>query len=166
MFWALLGFVHANEVDRVIFVVGDRIVTQSDVAFEAFFDARDQSPIGVFENRSADLETLLVEIAVVRQLAGDIAVYRPTGGDVRARADAFLGSFPGPEEGLRVLADWGLDETAFLGFLYSRLVVEKYVSRDVVAESSRIGTTDSVVERYRQWVSAQIERASVRRVPR
>lgn len=150
----------ATEIDRILFVVGDRIVTESDVAFEAFFDLRDQSPIAPFEGRAADRERFLAEIAVIRQLASDIAVYRPTNSSVRTRADAFLGTFANPEAGLRALADWGLDETAFLGFLYSRLVVEQYVLRDVA-------TGDSAPrwrENYTAWVAEQVARAPIRKV--
>lgn len=160
MAWVFFPLVLADEVDRVLYVVGDRIVTQSDVAFERFFDARDQSPVPAFEGRQADRELLLVEVAVVRQLAGDIAVYRPTNSDVRARAETFLGTFAGPEAGLRVLADWGLDETAFLGFLYSRLVVERYVLRDVAAD----GADPAWPAQYAAWIADQRRRTDVRRV--
>ena len=163
MAWALLGFALADEVDRVLFVVGDRIVTQSDVAFDHFFDSRDQSPIATFEGREADRQDLLVEMAIVRQLAGDIAVYRPTNAEVRGRADRFLATFAGPEEGLRVLADWGLDETAFLGFIYSRLVVERYVARDVAAGVVD-GNSAEWAAAYATWVAAQRGRANVRAV--
>lgn len=150
----------ATEVDRILFVVGDRIVTQSDVAFEAFFDDRDQSPVPAFEGRTADRERLLTEIAVIRQLASDIGVYRPANTAVRTRADAFLGTFANPEAGLRALADWGLDETAFLGFLYSRLVVEQYVQRDVAVGDSAILWR----ENYTIWVAGQMARAPIRKV--
>lgn len=152
----------ATEVDRVLYVVGDRIVTESDVAFEAFFDARDQSPVPAMEGRAADRERLLAEIAVVRQLAGDIAVYRPSNAGVRVRADAFLATFANPEAGLRALADWGFDETAFLGFLYSRLVVEQYVQRDVASGGGDTGWRTE----YDAWMVAQMARTNVRKVAR
>jgi hypothetical protein len=147
-------------IDRVLFVVGDRLVTVSDVAFERYFDARDESPVPAWEGR-ADTETMLLEVALARQVAGDGAVFRPTNAEVRARADRFLGSWGNPEAGWRSLGDWGLDETAFLGFVYSRMVAERAVTRSILVDPR--ADPAAWRTRYDAWIAEVLGRAVVRR---
>jgi hypothetical protein len=142
----------AGPVDRVLFVVGGRIVTQSDVVFETFFDELDDSSIPAFEDPTQPLPERLRDIAVVRQLAGDTSIFRPQAGDVRARADAFLSHWPRPDDGLLALREWGYEEPAFLGFLYSRLVAERFVARSV--PPPRAGADASELAEWRQRYDA------------
>ncbi len=161
MWWMALTTALADPVERVVVFAGDRIVTQTDVAFEAFFSPRDLSPVPAFEDESYTVEDKLVDIALARALAGDLVIFRPSDAEVRARRDAFLASFAEPEEGRRRLADWGFDGEEFLGFLYSRMVAERCVLRSVVASTSGADWP----ERYQAWRSELRRRAPVRRAP-
>ena len=154
----------AAPVERVLFVVGDRIVTQSDVAFEAFFVSRDRSPLPSFAANGGPMAERLRDIAVVRQLAGDTSVFSPTNAEVRARADAFLTQWPRPDDGLAALAAWGMDEPAFLGFVYSRLVVENCVVRSVPLPQAPAVEAEQLawLARYEGWLAGVRQRASVR----
>jgi len=156
-----LATLHAEPVDRVLVFAGDRIVTEGDVAFDAFFSPRDSSPVPAFEDDTYAVEEKLVDIALARALAGDLAIFRPADGEVRARFDAFLASFPEPEEGRRRLMEWGFDGEEFLGFLYSRMVAERCVLRSVVASTSGADWND----RYLAWTAELRRRSPVRRAP-
>jgi len=162
----MLGIVAgwAAPVDRVLFVVGGGIVTQSDVAFESFFDPIDRSTIPAFEDARQPLPERLRDIAVVRHLAGDTSVFRPDAADVRVRADAFLSHWTRPDDGLRVIRDWGMDESAFLGFLYSRLVAERFVSRSLPLPAADASEADRAAwaARYAVWIVETRVRADVR----
>ena len=144
-----------------MFSVGERIVTQSDLAFEAFFAAHDSSPVPAFEASDYPLEAKLVDIAMIRALAGDIAIYRPSDDEVRARVEAFLGQFPEHFEGRRALEAWGMDEDEFLGFVFSRMVVERCVARSVVST----GGDDDWRDRYAAWTGELRARTPVRLAP-
>ncbi len=154
----------ANPVERVLFVVGDRIVTQSDVAFELFFIGHDRSPLPSFAADAGPVAERLRDIAAVRQLAGDTSVFSPNNAEVRARAHAFLTQWPRPDDGLAALEAWGMDEAAFLGFVYSRLVVENCVVRSVPlpeapeVEAERLAW----LARYDVWVAGVRQRATIR----
>ncbi len=183
LLWFFPAF--AAPVDRVLFVVGDRIVTQTDTAFETFFDEHDHGPIPRLADPATPVADRLRDIAVIRQIAGEVSVFRPTNADVRARADAFLATWPRPQDGLAALAAWGLDEPGFLGFVYSRLVVERCVARSVGlppveaaggpaggasgggagAGGGAAGTADWDL-RYSTWVDLQRARVDVREPPR
>ncbi len=154
----------AAPADRVLFVVGSRIVTQSDVAFETFFGDADRSPVPAFEDPAVPLPERLRDIAAVRQLAGDTAVFRPDPGDVRARADAFLSHWARPDDGLAALRDWGFDESAFLGLLYSRLVAERFVSRSLPPPSADAAEAERAewLQRYSEWIKEARGRVEIR----
>lgn len=131
MWLLLLALAHAELVDRILYVVGDRIVTTSDLAFEQDFDRHDQSPIPPMENPVYPLEQRLIDYAILRARAGDISVFKPSAGELRERFEAFRASFPSPDDYHAFLSRWGLDEDHFQAFLYSRMVVEHYVYRTV-----------------------------------
>lgn len=153
----------AEPLDRVLFVVGERVVTRSDVAFETFFDAHDASPVPAFE-AAGPVDERLRDIAVIRQLAGDISVFQPSAADVRTRADAFLAHWPRADDGLAALRAWGLDESGFLGLVYSRLVVERCVRRSVPLPADLTDTAALVAwsARYDAWVAEVRGRTSLR----
>lgn len=163
LLWFLLA--QAAPVDRVLFVVGDRLVTQSDAVFETFFDEHDRGPYAVLVNAGTPPELRLRDIAAIRQVAGDTSVFRPTNAEVRARADAFLSTWPRPDDGLVALSAWGMDESAFLGFVYSRLVVERCVARNVGAPPAPEAAAEWEL-RYAAWIAEIRGRVELREPPK
>lgn len=165
MFVCLIAAALAQPADRVMWVVGERVVTGSDVSFEAFFRAHDASPVPVFELAAPPDGESLRDLAIVRQVAGDTAIFRPDGAEVRARADRFLASFPRPGDGLAELAAWGFDEEAFLGFVYSRLVAERCILRNVpLALGASAEEQEAWLRRYATWLEEQRVRVPTRAV--
>jgi hypothetical protein len=157
MWLAWITLARADVVDRILHVVGDRIVTQSDVEMEAEFDAHDIATVEALEDPAYPVEQRLVDYAVIRDLAGDVAVYKPPAADVRARFERFRASWGRPEDYAAFLARWGLDDDRMMGFIYSRLVVERYILRNLGA-----GVTEATP--YATWITDQRARASVRDV--
>jgi hypothetical protein len=167
MWLLIVGLVWAEPADRVLYVVGSRIVTHSDVVFERFFDPADLSPVPAFEDPSVPLPERLRDMAVVRQLAGDTAIFRPDPAEVRARADALLSHWPRAEDGLAAFRSWGMDETALLGFLYSRIVAERLVLRSLPpprADASEAERADWA-RRYAGWIAEARGRVEIRVPP-
>lgn len=163
--WLLLAAQSfAGPIDRVLFVVGERIVTQSDVAFELFFDLHDHSPVPSLEDPTLPLADRLRDVAVVRQLAGEASVFRPSNAEVRARADAFVATWSRADDGLVALEGWGLDEQTFMGFVYSRMVVERCIARSVALPQhpEDAGEVGAWFEKYRAWIEPLRQRADVR----
>ena len=131
MWLLLLALARADRVDQILYVVGNRIVTTSDLHFEEDFDLHDRSPIPPMEDPAYPLEERLIDYAILRARAGDINVFKPSPAELRERFDSFRGSFEDPLAFRAFLDSWGLDDDRFQAFLYSRLVVEHYVYRTV-----------------------------------
>lgn len=120
----------AEVVDRILHVVGSRVITASDVAFERIVAVHDRSPVPALADPTVDVETRLIDYAVLREFAGDANIYRPDPREVRKRYVAFQESFATPDEFDAFMADWGLDELKLQGFFSSRMAVERYAQRN------------------------------------
>lgn len=161
MWLFLLALARAEVVDRILHVVGDRILTSSDLAFEGELAAHDPSPVPALADPAYPIEQRLPDMAILRALAGEVAVYEPTPAEVRARGERLRASWPVREDYEAFLARWGLDEERLLGLVYSRLVVEKYVMRNLPlpAEPADLPAWRAA---YQPWMAGLRERVPVR----
>jgi hypothetical protein len=162
MWLLLVHLASAEVVDGILHVVGERIVTRSDLVFEQDFVSHDQSPLEPLRDPAYPLEQRLIDYAILRDLAGDIEIYKPSPAEVRARLDRLHEAWSHPEDHAAFLARWGLDEDQLQGFLYSRLVVERYIARNAgqAAADGRGAALTAPV--YQAWMAGLRQRASVR----
>jgi hypothetical protein len=156
--------VHASgveRVDRVVAVVGDRVVTGWDLRLEEALDGHIGCPEPLLCSPEQTHLERLVDRALIRGLAGDTATYRPSSEDLELRMGALRASFEQPEEYRFVLASLGLDEGNLAGLVFSRMVVERYVQRHVTLPVRAAGgDEEEQALRYRSWIAEQ--RAQVR----
>ena len=154
-------------LDRVVAVVGDRIITASDVRLEQALLRFDPSPVEVLQQRRYEsaLE-FLVDTAVIRDLAGDIAIYAPSTVEVQRRFDGLRTHFDTRLSFRAFLRGNGLDAEVLAGRLYARMVAERYVARNVQLASEAAGDNrDEAYIRYLEWVTSERERVPIRAVP-
>jgi hypothetical protein len=164
--WLLLftGSASAEVVDRILHMVGDRLITTSDLAFEAEFVQVDISPVPPLNDPGYALEQRLIDYAILRPRAGDTAVFKPSAQEVRARLEVIQErqGGVGHEEFLK---RWGLDDELLQGFLFSRMVVERFIHRSV---GLGVGREEGYEERYRQlymeWIG-ELRKTAVIRTP-
>lgn len=142
----------AEVADRLISVVGEGLVTQSDLDFERAFAPLDHSPVPAFEAPDADPLQRLEDYRRLRQLAGDLLVFRPPPDAVDARVQAVRDAFLDEARYRAFLTRWGLDEAGLREQVYARLVVERYVERNlgVPAPGDR---PEDWVTRYEAWMA-------------
>jgi hypothetical protein len=147
---------HAERIDRVVAVVGDRVVTSWDLQLEAALAGHMPCPEPVLcDPERAPLDRL-VDRALVRGLAADTATYRPGGEDLELRLATLRDSWERPEDYQLLLRSLGLEESDLSGLLYSRLVVENYVQRHVALPVYASGGSHAEYSaRYQEWIEAQ-----------
>lgn len=156
----LVNSANAEVVDRILYVVGTRVITASDLLFEEELDPYDQSPIPALDVPSYPVEARLIDFAVLRELASDQSIYRPEARDVRVRYEAVRGRFDSNASFGAFLRRWGLDEVLLQGFLSSRMVVERFVRRNASLEAGGDPTT-----RYQGWMAELRTRVILRALP-
>jgi len=124
----------AEVIDRVIYVVEDQVVLQSDVDFEKVIIPLDASPSPFWDRPGIDAEQIVVDAAIIRELAGDIALYQPPDDAVRARVEAMRQRFPDRASWGAFLSGRGLDEDGLRALIRRRMVVERYLARTLRAD--------------------------------
>jgi hypothetical protein len=121
----------ASVVDRVVVVVEDQLILQSDIELEAVVASLDKSTSPFWDRNPNDPRERLIEAAILRHLAGDVALYQPGEEEVRSRAELVRRRFESRAKWLAFLNEWGMDETALRSTLRRRMVTERYVGRNL-----------------------------------
>jgi hypothetical protein len=154
-------------IDRVVAVVGDRVLTSSDLRLEAVLGERDPSPIPLMRTVPGDSLQAIIDLALIRQKAGNITLYQPSAAEVRARTYLLRNTWSqDPREFDLFLEVWNLEEEDLESLIYSRLVAENFVHRQVVlASQSQQESEDVLEERYRAWIEVLREENPTRIVP-
>jgi len=120
----------------------------------------------VLQARRSDPLQFMVDAAIIRGLAGDVAVYQPSWGDVEGRLEHLRQSWPDPADYQAFLVAHGLNDDRLAGILYSRMVVERYVQRNVGLAAEAAGDTpQQYADRYADWIGQLREQVLVRQVP-
>lgn len=120
----------ADVVDRVVAAVDDTPVTASEVALEVEVDALwpFQHPCAA---RDAPPLDRTIDRVVLRAMAGDTAIYQPAEDRVAAGLERLRAAFPDRE----ALVAWetrnGLDDAELVLIVKRRLVVERWLERNV-----------------------------------
>lgn len=130
--WGILA--RAEIVDRVIAVVGtegEQVVTASDVALEGALAPLDRGPTPFWVGVHDDASERLIEAAVVRAAAADVALYQPSPDEVTARVQAFLERVGDAAARQAFQARWGLDDAGLAVAIRRRMVVERYLTRNL-----------------------------------
>jgi hypothetical protein len=126
----------AAVVDRVVVSIEDQVITDSEVRLEVVLGSLDASPSPAWDlERKTPLERL-VDAAIVRELAGDVAIYRPSDEEVESRLASVQATFVDARSWQDVLTTWGLDDESLATVLRRRVIVERYLARNVQVRSS------------------------------
>jgi hypothetical protein len=154
-------------IDRVVAVVNDRVLTARDLRIESAIAELQPGPFPLIWIHSPDPLQALIDQALVRHRAGDVTIYQPSSSEVRARLSQLRDSWDDPRQYSRFLIAHQLDEATIESILYSRLVAENFVHRQVVL-TARGQTAEqdeaALVQRYAEWIEEVREEGSVRAV--
>ncbi len=155
----------AERIDRVVAVVGDRVVTSWDLLLDDALEGHLPCPEPVLCDPARPTLDRVVERALVRGLAADTATYRPDTEEVELRLVALRDSWERPEDYHLLLRSMGIVEHDLSGLLFSRMVVERYVQRHVALPVyAGGGDLADYRERYDEWIREQRELVRIRLV--
>lgn len=147
-------------VDRIVAVVGDRLVLASDVAIENEIGARNVYTVAALAERRKDVSRWLVDMAIVRALAGDVRVYEPTRQDVADALERFATTFGDVTSYRQFLERSGLSQERLQSLLTTRLIVERYIQRNV-----GLGLTDDeLAVRFDVWITERRQQVAIREI--
>jgi hypothetical protein len=145
----------AEVVDRIVAAVNEQLITASDVQLETALSSLDASPSPFWSGRRADALTRLVHAAALRQPAGDVPLYQPHLSEVRGRMQGIRQHFD--RTGWEAFLErYGLDEESLLSLLKRRIIVERYLARQLlVARDDEPAWEAAYTELIRQVLSQE-----------
>lgn len=156
---------HGERIDRVVAVVGDRVVTSWDLQLERTLSGHMPCPEPVLCDPARAPLDRVVDRALIRGLAADTATYRPGTEEVELRLTSLRDSWNRPEDYQQLLGLMGLSEHDLSGLLFSRMVVERYVQRHVALPVYASGGDEAAyLERYGLWINEQRELVRIRMI--
>lgn len=154
----------AERIDAIVSVVGGRVITQSDVGFEETLAEHDLTTVAPFAPGVMEPLRRLEDYRVLRSQAGDLSTFRPSDVAVAERMERFRSSWALRRDFELFLARWGMDEDALQDQLYSRMVVELYVLRNLGPEVAVGADPKAALDRYEAWMSRKRDEMPARRV--
>ncbi|MCB9688478.1 MAG: hypothetical protein H6735_25805 [Alphaproteobacteria bacterium] len=125
----------AEIVDRVVAVVEDQPILQSEVRLEAAL-ARVPSPVPGFRALHDDPLQLAIDQTVIRITAAEISLYQPTREQVADGVSAIRASFEDDQAFATFLEDHGLDEERLATVVRRRMIVDRFLLRNLLAPPS------------------------------
>lgn len=149
--WWLLPIAFGGRVDRIVAVVDDQVVLDSDRRLADELAAFDPSPVPFWRAREAPQRS--IDAAILDAAAGDIALYRPSGRTVDERLEALRARFDDRTSWRGFLTSWGLTEAELRGILRQRLRVEAFLLRNITVrpedEASFTAATEHLIAELR-----------------
>ena len=126
----------AEVIDRVVAIVEEQLITASDVSLEAELSRIDPSPVPFWSRNHADPLHRLIDAAVIREIARDVALYKPSDEQIGARLAAMRERLADRDSWHVFLSGRGLDEEALRAVMERRMVVEAYLLRNIAVSST------------------------------
>jgi hypothetical protein len=159
--WTLLfGLARAEVVDRVVVVVGDTPVLQSEVELEELLEQVDATPVPFWTGVGSGPTDRLVDAAIVRSVAADVALYQPTREQVAQRLEAVRSTFVDASSWAAFLTTNGLDEARLSALLKRRMVVERFLLRTLQASPADrdawLGQCEVLLDQLRPRVRVRV----------
>lgn len=153
-------------VDRVVAVVDTELVLASEVRLEEELAGLDE-PASPFwaPGRSTPRERLM-DAAAVRVAAAKIVLYQPEEDDVRARREAVRARFDDRQGWNAFLDRHGLTEEGLLILLRRRMIVERYLARNVQAPVEDRGAWLEDAEELVAGLRGRLKVRTIEEVPR
>lgn len=124
----------ATVVDRVVMVVDDEIILASDVRIEGILTGLDAPPLPFWTLGHGTGDERLREAALVRALAAGVRLYEPDPAEVEGRVQGVRTRLGSSWEPLQRLT--GLDDDAVRRRFVRRMVVERYLARNLAEDPS------------------------------
>lgn len=141
----LVVAVNAETIDKVVAIVSNDIILQSEVEIEQLLNPFDSGESALWKHHEFGPLERLVMSAQLRTSAGSIALYQPTDSSVRARVTSIRTTMGDSqyEEFCRVT---GLDNMTLTTIIKRRMIAEKFAARNINSDSANLEQWDHQLE--------------------
>ena len=149
-------------VDRAVALVGESVITRTDVSLHSELSSIDPSFVPILKSTEDDAVQHAIDAAIVKQSAGRIPVYQPTAEQVRSRMVRFLDQWNSDTSYRTFLAVHGLTEDRLRTVLKRRATIERVVLRALGPPKE---DTEIWNARFSEWMKAERKGVRVQMIP-
>ncbi len=153
----------AAAVDRAVAIVGELVVTKTDIELHSALSDIDPSFVPILKSSKTDATQDTIDAAVVRQAAGRVPVYQPTAEQVHARMTRFLDQWNSNESYQTFLSVHGLTDDSIRTVLKRRAMIERVVLRALGPPKE---DPDIWNARFTEWMNAERKGTRIQIIPR
>jgi len=153
-----------QRVDRVLVVVGNILITESDLRLEEALRERAPSLVPPLQALRDDALDALVDRAILRTQAGQASVYQPVERELQLRIRALERTFDSPAEWQSFRRIHGLDEDRLTASFRTLAVAEQVVQRNVGLALPDGADDDTYLAAYEAWMAVRRPRTPIRHI--
>ena len=157
-----------TQIDRIVAVVDDAIVTDAELRMESQLLSVDTIEPPPLRAPQPDVLRLLEDRRVLERLAASRPLYVPSEAEVVARRELLLANLG--DRAPLFMETWGFNEDSLDRFLERRMTAERYLSRNLGRSLRAEMAVDSPEwelayrQKYVGWIEERREQVSIRRV--
>jgi len=148
--------------DRVVATVNNTVVTRSDLQLHAALAELDPSFVPILQDRPEQRQQDVIDVAVLRSIAGRVPVYQPKPHQIRARVSRFRSMWRNNQELTDFLALHGLEGERLPSALQRRMIIERVVHRNFGPPSE---DTADWSQRFEKWMEKERKTTRIRIIP-
>ena len=138
-------------IDRIEAVVEGRPITLSDVELEKSLARLSPSVFSPFETRRKQPLQFLIEIQLLRHLAGDVPLYQPNEQEIRKRTKIIYDQLETqPMVYAYFMMKHAVNDDRLARVIKNVIIAEKYAIRNLGKGSNE--SANELAERYRIWI--------------
>ena len=152
-----------NPVDRIVVVIEEYTITQSDISLEQELATLIPSSSKTLQYyRENNPKEALIQRNILRIFAGDINLYSANPIEIQKRYEQFLAHWKHIQEYNEFILRHGLDEDRLLGLIKSQIIAENYLEKNIGISSGQEISTSQI--KFEAWLEQSKRTLSLREV--
>ncbi len=129
LFWFSVAL--AAPADRVVAVVEEELVLASELDLNTAMAVHDPQALAFWSDPVRSDSERLIDAAILRAAAGDVSLYTPSDLDVGERVASIRATFDSTAVADAFFAQWGLSDSGLGQWAQRRLIVERFLLRNI-----------------------------------
>lgn len=160
----VLASTSSNEpFDRIVVIVNEKIITQSDIEIEQILSRKIPSISKILQQqRIQNPQDGATQIYILNNFAGDINFYQPSSEQIAQRYQEFKNNWSVIEEYNQFFQKYGWKNTTVFTYIRKLLIAENYIQKNIGIPFDDFN--ESAINSYAQWLSNANNRINIREV--
>ena len=140
--------------DRITAVVARQLITISDIRLERDTATMNPSVFMPFQSRREDPFRFVIELYILKHLAGKVPLYKPDPNILAQRLQSLSKQWYKPSN-QKIRALHAVDKARLRNLVSTLMIAEKYAQRNI--GNSRIDSSLEIQKHYNRWIDQLVK---------